>query len=217
MGVRSGTKERIEGLSYDEGFASALRPGEAFKLRVGGGGQLKRKHAFTGFSGIHTEIMTTRSSGVNTYHQSPGLPLSAMDLGTLIRTRREAVAPKLSQAELGRHVGVDQRTISNIESGVTKTIAPDVANRLVGVLPVTMYELLRAMGYQVPQRDAKLDETLLEDLERAPEHILSAVRLLLDGWLSGSRAGVRADLQRYEDQDAEVESQVAEDGTPYRA
>lgn len=103
-------------------------------------------------------------------------------LGELIRARREAVRPKLSQSELGRLLGLDQRSISDIETGAIHRITPEMANKLPPIIGITMAEIVRGLGFDLPRRKSSLDEALLEDLERAPEEVLAAARLAVDGW-----------------------------------
>lgn len=102
-----------------------------------------------------------------------------MDLGELIKARRQAAA--LTQGDLARLVRMSRGAINNIESGDTKTISPAVASALTKVLPLTMAELLRAMGWEIPERVTKLPPGMLEDLEAADPVILDAVRALLLG------------------------------------
>ena len=106
-----------------------------------------------------------------------------MGVGELIKARRKAAG--LTQAELARLVpGLGRSGLSAIENGATKTVAPDVANELVKVLPLSMPELLRAMGFNLPAVHTSLDESLLRDLESAPPELIEVVRLLLAGWRS---------------------------------
>jgi len=104
-----------------------------------------------------------------------------MPLGTLIQARRKQAG--LTQAELSRMVpGLSRSGINAIEQGSTKTISGELANELVKVLPVSMPELIRAMGFDLPAIRSTLDDELLSDLEVAPPEVLGAVRLVLDGW-----------------------------------
>lgn len=187
MGVSTRSKELVEGFAHDESFAAPLPRRELNQRVVRRGRKLEREHSVSDRVGSHTGSIGTRLSDVNTDNQRAGLPFPPVEpgsnqLGNLIRARREAVRPKLSQGELGRLVGLDQRTISEIETGQTQTLQPGVANQLPGIIGVTMAELVRALGYDLPTRKSSLDDALLEDLERAPEEVLNAVRLAVDGW-----------------------------------
>lgn len=88
--------------------------------------------------------------------------------------------------------GSSRGAINNVELGITKTVSAEMANELVKILPVTMGELLRAMGYELPgPRGTTLPERLLSDLEKAPEEVRAAVQLLLDGWRTQQAASAR--------------------------
>lgn len=112
-------------------------------------------------------------------------------LGALVATRRKQIG--MSQADVARLVpGLTRSALNSIEQGATKSISGDVANELVKILPVTMGELLRAMGYELPgPRGTTLPERLLSDLEKAPEEVRAAVQLLLDGWRTQQAASAR--------------------------
>lgn len=104
-----------------------------------------------------------------------------MTLGPLIQSRRKQA--QLTQAELARLVpGLTRSGVNAIEQGATRSISPDIANELVKVLPLSMPEILRAMGFSLPSVHTRLDEDLLSDLEAAPDEVLAAVRLVLGGW-----------------------------------
>ena len=100
-------------------------------------------------------------------------------LGALIASRRRP----LTQGELARLVpGWSRTTLGAVELGETKTIPPRVANELVKVIPVTMAELVRAMGYDLPVRQTPLEPWMVEVLETASETELESVRALLHGF-----------------------------------
>lgn len=94
----------------------------------------------------------------------------------------------MSQADLGRAVGLDQRSISNIEVGLVKVVSPEVGNKMVRVLPLTMAELLRAQGWDLPLPHSAIPADIQEGLETAPEHVRDAVRLTLAGHLAMQQA-----------------------------
>lgn len=116
-----------------------------------------------------------------------GLDLCPMALGDLLRERRTVTG--MSQSDVARMVpGLTRGALNNIESGNTKTISAHLANGIVKVLPVTMAEIVRSMDYDLPAPTTTLPAGLLARLEAAPEPVLEAVQLLLDGWLVQQRA-----------------------------
>lgn len=192
---------RFEGVTHDERLAASLALRESREPRIKRTGELEREHRVTGHSSTHTRIMGTRRLRVNT-NQSENLVLSEPvrndsepTLGPLIKSRRESVRPKMSQAELGRLIGLDQRSVSNIENGRVNSIAPEVANKLPGVIPITMAEIVRAVGFNLPAVHSRLDEGMLAALESAPQPVLDAVRLVLDGWQAMQLATAREQEQ----------------------
>lgn len=97
-------------------------------------------------------------------------------LGALIADRRRQAG--YSQADLARLLpGVSRSALNSIEGGTTKTISPVVANELVKILPVSMPELVRAMGFDLPGVRG-VAEDIAADLASAPEDVLAAVRLI---------------------------------------
>lgn len=180
-------QETLQGLSRQESHATALARRALRKPRVEVGGQLEGEHPLTRrFSG-HSEIMGTALMGVNTFHQATRAKSVAMSqsnpntLGALIRSRRQMARPPISQGLLGDLVGLDQRSISNIENGEVENVRADVANRMVAVLPVTMPELIRAMGYNLPERVNWLPSDLQGILETAEGEERAAILLTLRG------------------------------------
>ena len=138
--------------------------------------------------------------GVNTHYSRGGLQSRPVTkplvddpgrLALLIRERREGVRPRLSQTDFGRMIGLDQRSVSNIEVGIVRSLAPDIANKIPGIIPVTMAELVRALGYDLPVRHSPLAPDIQEGLETAPEPVLAAVRLLLAGLRATQAQGRR--------------------------
>lgn len=110
-------------------------------------------------------------------------------LGSLIRSRRESVSPRMSQAALGDEIGLDQRSVSNLENGVVEFVRPDVANKLVAALPLTMGELLEAMGFNVATRGRSwLTKDLQALLDTADEREQMVLQAVLRGLLA-ERAG----------------------------
>lgn len=187
MGSFTTSKVLLKGVADDKGLAPAVVRGESGDGVVHGLRKLEREHHSTGVGGIHTRIMGTDSIAVNTHHPGKLVPSRAVEdpskapLATLIRTRREGMSPKMSQAELGRLVGLNQRSISNLETGVVKTVSADVANLLVTVLPITMAELARAGGMEMPRAHTTVDEDIIEMLETADPQTIASVRLVLLG------------------------------------
>lgn len=100
------------------------------------------------------------------------------ETGDLVRARRQAKG--WSQARLARESGLGQKKLSFIETGVTKTLDPATAAALVRALPLSIYELLEAMGYELPE--PRIPRDILAMLEAAPRPVQDAVRLTLRGW-----------------------------------
>lgn len=87
---------------------------------------------------MHTGIMLTMT------HR-------ATRLGQLIRERRDSVG--MTQEQLVAHAHTTRAHIASIEIGKTRTPPPTVINAIARVLPVTVAELVRAMGYGVEVED----------------------------------------------------------------
>lgn len=197
MGVFVRSKVGLERIADDERSAPALPLGEPGKPGIQRRRELQREHRVTDKASTHTRIMGTRELRVNTnqshsrVHSWTVGQESGATLGPLIKSRCESVRPKMSQAELGRLIGLDQRSVSNIENGTVKSLTPEVANKLPGVIPITMAEIVRAHGFNLPAVHSTLDEDMLEALESAPQPVLDAVRLVLDGWRAMQQATAR--------------------------
>ncbi len=187
----------LKGIPDDERHAAALPLGGVVEPIVEGLREFEGEHRSTQHIGRHTEIVGTQEIDVNTNHSRRRLHSRSVEqndlgeLAKLIKRQREAVSPKMSQAELGRLIGVDQRSVSNIENGVVRSIAPDVANKLPGAIPLTMADLVRALGYDLPAARSEISESMTSALETAPEEVLEAVQLLLDGWQAQQRVRAR--------------------------
>ena len=98
-------------------------------------------------------------------------------LGTLLSSRRRQAG--LTQQDVAEMCGVTRSALNAIEQGTTKTIAPDLANKLHDCISVTVADICRAMGYEIPVRPSPLPGELEEY-----RHILeSAEGLELDGLL----------------------------------
>lgn len=146
--------------------------------------QVRRQLDADSLSASHSMIMASPDRAVNpcqrqTANMSEEIGGSA--LGELIRARR--VAEGLTQADLGQEIGIAQRTVSAIEDGRIKTIAPDVANRLVSVLPITMAELLQAMGYAITRPESWLKGAERAMFESLDEDEQRHIRATLRGYL----------------------------------
>jgi transcriptional regulator with XRE-family HTH domain len=92
-----------------------------------------------------------------------------MELGALVRKYRERLG--LSQAELGRAVGVSQATIDKIENGRTtlSRFLPRIAARL-GIPQRELDPLIGAKPYREPAAGPHLpDDDLPPRMERRPE------------------------------------------------
>lgn len=112
---------------------------------------------------------------------------AAQRAGMLMRQKREAVTPKMNQEDLGRALGgIPQTTISAYETGTTATIPADVVNRLPGIIGLTVPELLRAMGYELPKEriSSWLPDDLLGVLETADAGEKAAIQSQLRGLLA---------------------------------
>lgn len=110
--------------------------------------------------------------------------MAQTELGTLLKERR--LLAKMSQDEVADQVkGLTRSGLNSIESGATKTVAADLANGLVGALPVSMPEIVRAMGYNLPTRvaESKLKAEVLALIEKVSGAELVGVRALLRGYL----------------------------------
>lgn len=75
------------------------------------------------------------------------------NIGRLIQERRERVG--WSQEDLARAVHVQRTAISNIERGETKVPTVELVNAIAQVLPVTVREMVQAIGYRF-EEDAEL-------------------------------------------------------------
>lgn len=187
MGSRTGGEVLLDGVANDERLAPPLRGRRFRDAVVEQSREHEGEHQPIGFLGRHTGIMGRGSLGVNTRHSGILLASRSVEdaydspLATLIRTRREGVSPKMNQTELGRAIGLKQQTVANIENGVTQTLSPEVANKLVTVLPITMRELLTALGFTLPAVHSPVPEDVLDLLETASPETLDAVRALALG------------------------------------
>lgn len=115
-------------------------------------------------------------------------------LGELIRSRRLMAGTQedpMTTSRLAQLVGTHQTTVSLWENGRTKTIKPEEANALAKVLPLTVEELLRAMGYDLlPPRglpkwlsgDDVAQERMV--LQTANEFEQEAILITLNGLLN---------------------------------
>jgi len=99
-----------------------------------------------------------------------------MEIGALVAQRRQECGMSQDAVTTAlKNIGVfgfGRDALGNLESGRTKTIAPDVAAGLARILPVTIAELCIAMGYDLPDysREPTAHQLLaLHDLLRSPE------------------------------------------------
>ncbi len=111
-------------------------------------------------------------------------------LGSLLKARRQEAG--LSQADVANLVpGLSRSALNSIEGGATKTASAAMANELVKVLPVTMADLVRSMGFDLPTLQTPLPEGLMGELEGASEIELESVRALLLGFRAQRRSSAR--------------------------
>ena len=122
--------------------------------------------------------------------KSDYMPMTERDakrLGALLRSRRESMHPRMTQALLAEQTGLQQKLISRLELGQQGVIDPDVANALVEVLPLTMLELLDAAGFRIPpgiRSIAWLDRDQRSMLETADADDRRVLQRVLDGMLA---------------------------------
>lgn len=102
--------------------------------------------------------------------------------GVNLRRLREAVRPKLTQAELGRRVGKNQATISNLETGETQYPSADLARQLAEELAVPLEEFWRPVDEPGPSEAETLQEFLQSPIGRklGPEQ---QAKLRRAGWI----------------------------------
>lgn len=116
-----------------------------------------------------------------------------MRLGDLLRSARNATGK--TQDEIAKEAGVPRSTVDGLERGRIKLPSPVILNRLRTVLPVTMHELIVAMGYRLDADDMEI-ERLLD----SRDSVADALREVIDRLSSlGSDAGGaarRSDAER---------------------
>lgn len=112
------------------------------------------------------------------------------NLGRLLREAREELgrhlerevgAEEIAQLLRDRGVPMERRTYSNLETGRTKTIKPEIANELAGILPVSVVQIVAAQGFRL-DFDGLEDEEEVEIL-RAYREASSPQRLAVRGAL----------------------------------
>lgn len=79
-------------------------------------------------------------------------------IGRLLAERRARA--NISQDELARATNVARTAIANIESGKTRVPSVELVNAIARVLPVTVREMLTAIGYAV-EEDTDLTRRML--------------------------------------------------------
>lgn len=62
---------------------------------------------------------------------------------------REVKVEDIADALKERGVQIERRTYNNLETGRTKTIKPEVANALPSILPITVLDIVEALGFVV--------------------------------------------------------------------
>ena len=118
-------------------------------------------------------------------------------VGRLIEDARKRVSPPLTQIELAALAGTTQATISNLETGRSDRLEPELANRLARVLPITMHEIVSALGYDLPSvARVGIPPDILQGLSGASPELLDSVRLLIAGQRAVWAAQARTDRER---------------------
>lgn len=112
-------------------------------------------------------------------------------LGQLLRSARRALEVERGQ-EIGdeqiadelkaRGFQVERKTYNNLLTGRTKSIKPDVANELPKILPVTVLQIVHALGYEVAFEGIgdEAEVALLEAYRQASAPARRAARAALD-------------------------------------
>lgn len=104
---------------------------------------------------------------VATYKPSP--------LSRLLIERRQRA--KLSQEELAEATHVARSAIANIESGKTRSPSVELINAIADVLPVTVREMVRAIGYAI-EDDVEFERRLLATEDEVNDALRDAFRRL---------------------------------------
>lgn len=68
-------------------------------------------------------------------------------IGKLLRERREQA--RLTQDTVARELGIERPTYTHIENGLIRGVSPEMAEKLVKLLPVTGAEIARALGFPI--------------------------------------------------------------------
>jgi len=101
---------------------------------------------------------------------------------------RALEAAGLTQDELIRRTGFGRGPIGVVVRGEIQRLAPDVAAAIVRELPVSMPELLTAVGYDFGPKPQKIPGWLIADLERLSREDLEVVRRVVQGLLAAPRS-----------------------------
>ena len=106
--------------------------------------------------------------------------------GDLLREARERSG--WSQEEVAERVGVSRTIVSRWENGVLTPQVPDQVNALCAALPISIEELLRAMGVNiVPSAAARLPRELVTSLLALSPERQAALLTLVRGLQEATR------------------------------
>lgn len=102
--------------------------------------------------------------------------MTASTLGTLIRSRRRAtINPATGRpytaAELAAIAGVSRQEVTAVETGKIACPSPEFINSVARVLPVTVAELCRAMGFAVELPHLSEEELRLVTMFRRTDRV----------------------------------------------
>lgn len=158
--VRSiaGQKKARHRLSDDvAGRQSAIgrrtfQSGRVNRLRQGGS-KLHADLAASGGNGSNTHCernLPPRDTLVNKYLPGVEQSVPVSDPAALGRYIRELRGDRMSQAELGRRIGLSRERIGQLESGRVKWPDSDIFNLLAWALEVPVVDLLRRGGAAIP-------------------------------------------------------------------
>jgi transcriptional regulator with XRE-family HTH domain len=113
-------------------------------------------------------------------------------LANLLRTWRESTIDpttgrSYTQPGLAEAVGVSKSAIGAIENEETKSITPDLANRVSRVLGVPVADFCRAMGYDVESaRLTPLEAEAVQLLRRLPDERATVLVDMIRGAATGA-------------------------------
>ncbi len=112
-----------------------------------------------------------------------------MTLAELVKIRRDQTG--LTQREVGKQSTVSRSTINGIENGDICLPSPEIVRGLATVLPVTVAEMVAAMGYVEPDGTRPEGEFFdtVDSIGDDLEEILEALRTKLRRFGPQSQTG----------------------------